>query len=100
MTHFVTKSSQLSEIFFSALPAGCVTRAMPVMNLPGSLGTLSVYRLIRTIYLQEAKKISDLSLENVPSFDQLGTAGRPLNCETGRQSGVNSRLRPDHTQVR
>ena len=62
----------------------CHTRAVPVMNLPGSLGTLSVYRLIRTIYLQEAKKIPDLSLENVSSFDQLGTAGRPLNCETGR----------------
>ena len=62
----------------------CHTRAVPVMNLPGSLKTLSVYRLIRTIYLQEAKKTSDLSLENVTSFDQLGTAERPLNCETGR----------------
>ena len=72
----------------------CHTRAMPVMNLPGSLGTLSVYRLIRTIYLQEAKKISDPSLENIPSFDQLGTAGRPLDCGTGGWSGVNSRPRP------
>ena len=31
-----------------------------------------------------SQKVSDLSLKNVPSLDQLGTAGRPLNCETGR----------------
>ena len=44
--------------------------------------------------MQEAKKISDPSLENIPSFDQLSTAGRPLDCGTGGWSGVNSRPRP------
>ena len=84
MTYLFLNQVSSLNFFFCIASWVCHTRAVPVMNLPGSLGTLSVYRLIRTIYLQEAKKISDLSLEIVPSFDQLGTAGRPLNCETGR----------------
>ena len=41
--------------------------------------------------------ISDLSLENIPSLYQFGTAMRPLDCETGGWSGVNSRPRLDHS---